>query len=96
MIPTGHCLLLLASVHDVMSLNRRLEGAGIATDMVPVPKELSSECGVALGLPEETLAAARELLDEKFTGSIRVFQREEGAFRLLAEWTTPAGREDGR
>ena len=55
----GHCLLLYHSIHDVMRAERALKQAGLWCDLIPTPRQLSSDCGMAL---EFECAAAEALL----------------------------------
>ncbi len=42
------CVFVLFSIHDVMKAETILKKEGILFDTVPVPKEISSDCGMAL------------------------------------------------
>jgi hypothetical protein len=42
------CILLLGSVHKVMKAEKVLKSANVSVDLVPVPREISSDCGVAI------------------------------------------------
>ncbi len=55
-------LLLFQSVHEVLAAERHLKEVIPEIDVVPVPKELSSNCGVALEVMLERLQATIELL----------------------------------
>ena len=41
-------LLGFDSIHDVLRAEKLLVGAGIACDMVPTPRDLSSNCGMSI------------------------------------------------
>ena len=56
-------LLLFNSVHEVLAAERRLGEIGAQIDVVPVPKELSSNCGVALEVAQEHLVESIDLLE---------------------------------
>ncbi len=43
-------LLLFASIHHVLAAEAALEAGGVEPDLVPVPKEISSDCGMAIAL----------------------------------------------
>jgi hypothetical protein len=58
-------LLLFNSVHEVLAAERRLRGIGTQIDVVPVPKELSSNCGVALEVVQKDLEAIADLLERE-------------------------------
>lgn len=59
MIVAGHCMLLYDSIHDVMRAEKALKQAGLWCDLVPTPRQLSSDCGMAIELE---CAAAEALL----------------------------------
>ncbi len=75
-------VLLFPSIHYVLKAEKRLKEAGLRTEMIPVPKELSSDCGMALTLQEEDWERARSLLSGKLSPE-RVFRREGGRYEAL-------------
>jgi hypothetical protein len=42
------CILLFRSVHQVMRAEKLLKGKGFEVSLIPVPREISSDCGVAI------------------------------------------------
>ena len=48
-----------AAIRAEKTLNR----AGLATKLVPTPREISSDCGIALNFPGNESARVRTLLD---------------------------------
>lgn len=60
MSTTPNCVLLFPSIHDVVRAERAFQRAGLWCDMVPVPRQLSSECGMALEVRAADLAAVEE------------------------------------
>lgn len=57
-------ILLFQSVHQVTRAERILKENGLVVDLVPVPREISSDCGVALELGSESKEKAIDLLRE--------------------------------
>jgi len=57
-------VFLFESVHRVMRAEKILKGKGIPTDLIPVPREINSDCGVAvevdIGLGEEAMRVFEE------------------------------------
>lgn len=57
-------VFLFESVHRVMKAEKLLKGKGIKVDLVPVPREINSDCGVAVevdaGIGEEVLLLLKE------------------------------------
>lgn len=58
------CVALCDSIHDVMRAEKLLKARGIWRDLVPTPRQLSSNCGMALALHEQDLSAALKLLED--------------------------------
>lgn len=54
-----HAVLICDSIHDVMKAERVVRNAGLWCDMVPAPRDLSSDCGMALGVRADEFAAAQ-------------------------------------
>lgn len=51
-------VLIFHSVHRVMRAEKILKGAGLNVRLVPVPRQLSSDCGLALVFPLSQRASA--------------------------------------
>jgi hypothetical protein len=53
------CVFLFESVHRVLKAEKLLKVEGIKVDLIPVPREINSDCGVAVevdaGVGEEVL-----------------------------------------
>ncbi len=58
-------LLTFASIHYVLKAEKIIKKQGLFTDMIPVPKEISSDCGMALLIYEKDLTEIKSLLNEK-------------------------------
>jgi len=48
-----HYILLFESVHKVMKAEKILRSEGIKHDIIPTPKEFSSDCGMSVRLSIE-------------------------------------------
>ncbi len=51
-------LLTFESIHRVLAAEKALLDARLAPDLVPVPKEISSDCGMAIAVPSADRSAA--------------------------------------
>jgi hypothetical protein len=51
-------IVLFPSVHEVFKAEKALKERGIRCDLVPVPKKISTSCGMAVELDED---GAREI-----------------------------------
>jgi hypothetical protein len=57
-------LLLFPSIHHVLAAEQALQGAGVVPDLVPVPKEISPLCGMAIAVaPSERPRALHTLAE---------------------------------
>ena len=61
--PTRTCLLFRSTSH-VMRAEKLLSGAGITARLVPVPRSLSSQCGVCLRMDNSVGAKARRVIED--------------------------------
>jgi hypothetical protein len=58
------CLYVFSSVHHVMKAEKLLKSRGLRIDLIPMPREISSDCGVAIELPLELHGDAWVFLNE--------------------------------
>ena len=75
------CILLFQSVHHVMKAEKVLKERGMAVDLIPVPREISSDCGVAIQVPWEVSEEALCFIGERGLPCVECYQRgEDGQF----------------
>ncbi len=58
-----YVVILLPSTSHAIRAEVVLKRAGIGCKMIPVPRHISSDCGVCIRIAREDKAAAREALD---------------------------------
>jgi hypothetical protein len=64
-------LLLFQSTHDVILAEKAIREQGIPRRVIPVPRSISSQCGMALEIALEDREKVVELLDSSvFPGGI--------------------------
>ena len=74
-------IFVFESVHRVMRAEKLLKGKGIKIDLIPVPREISSDCGVAIELSAESEEEAFHLLKENKVSILECYTRgQEGRF----------------
>ncbi|MDI6871975.1 MAG: DUF3343 domain-containing protein [Bacillota bacterium] len=56
-------LLLFPSIHYVLRAEKVLQRKGVAGGLVPVPHDVSTECGMAWSMPEEEISTALQALE---------------------------------
>ena len=80
------CVFLFESVHRVMGAEKILKEKGIEVDLIPVPREISSDCGVAVELSEESEEKALLILKEnKISITERYTKDSKGRFEKKKE-----------
>jgi hypothetical protein len=78
------CVILLESVHQVLRAEKLLKGKGMEVDLVPVPREIRSDCGVALELPLILKEEAILLIEGESISILGCYARlPEGGFKPL-------------
>lgn len=69
------CVFLFRSVHHVMKAEKLLKGRGIKIDLIPVPRDISSDCGVAVELSEDSESEALLILKENGLSVVECYAR---------------------
>jgi hypothetical protein len=57
---------LFQSVSHVMKAERMLQSEGLAIKIIPVPKSISSDCGVCIRFEEKLLDKIETILNDNF------------------------------
>lgn len=60
---TGHSVILFYSTSHAIRAEKILQKTGVQTKMIPVPRHLSSDCGVCVRIKQTDREAARQALD---------------------------------
>jgi hypothetical protein len=50
----NYIILLFESTHHVMKADQLLTAAGFVFDIIPTPRQFSSNCGLAVRIPKDT------------------------------------------
>ncbi len=72
------CVILLNSIHRVMKAEKLLKRRGLNVDIVPVPREISSDCGVAIEIPVEIEEQAFRILEEDRVAVTECYTHDAG------------------
>ena len=62
-----YSVILVQSTSHAIRAEKVLESAGIGCKLIPVPRQLSSDCGVALRVARRDRKAARQALESAGT-----------------------------
>jgi hypothetical protein len=60
-----YSVVLFHSITGALQAEKRLKGIGIATKLMPVPRQLSSDCGVCLRFRSEDEPEVKKALEEE-------------------------------
>ncbi len=55
-------ILIFRGTHQVLSAEKRLKAGGVAMRLIPVPRRLTSDCGLAIRILPAERDKAREVL----------------------------------
>ena len=73
---TMKCVFLFESVHRVMKAEKLLKGKGIKIDLIPVPREINSDCGVAVEVDAGITEKALLLLEESNIAVLECYTKD--------------------
>ncbi len=59
---TPEMILVFRGTHQVLSAEKQLRKGGVPMRLIPVPRHLTSECGLAIRIPLAERDRAREIL----------------------------------
>lgn len=59
----GYAVILVHSTSHAIHLEKLLGRRGVACKLIPVPRQVSSDCGVCIRIPLAQLGAARETVE---------------------------------
>jgi len=78
----ARCAVVLESIHYVMKGERLLKRAGIRIDVIPVPREISSDCGMALEFSCQDRRRVEDLLAEDEMAVVGIYRLRRGRYWL--------------
>jgi hypothetical protein len=79
------CLFVFSSVHQVMKAEKILKGRGYRVDLIPMPREISSDCGVAVELPFELHEEALVFLKESRLPILVSYAKRHGRYEKVEQ-----------
>ena len=62
--PSGRMVILVYSTSHAVAIEKLLKARGIEAAMVPVPRHLSSDCGICVRIPAAAAEQARACVEE--------------------------------
>lgn len=83
MVNEGDCVAIFHSVHRVMKAEKILTGQQMNVLLIPVPRQLSADCGMAIRYPYEHHSEIEQALAERLLAAAEVWQLRAGKYQLL-------------
>ena len=83
MVEEGDCVAIFQSIHKVMKAEKVLKGQGFKILLIPVPRQLTSDCGLAIRFTLELRTAVEAALAEAGLVIVELWQKRESAFQQL-------------
>ena len=76
-------LFLFPSIHFVLKAEKRLKEEGLPCEIIPVPKEIRSDCGMALLIPSAELPQVWKILKGVNLCPEEVYEKVERTYRRV-------------
>jgi len=83
MLQDGHLLAVFNSVHRVMQAEDLLKDAGIPILLIPAPRKLKTDCGMAIRFTQAELAVIENILKSKSLMPEYISCYENEAFTIV-------------
>lgn len=83
MVKEGDVVAIFHSIHRVMKAEKILKAAGKEILVIPVPRELTAECGLALRIPRWNLDEVLQLLADQDLVPSETHLRRGEAWQVL-------------
>jgi hypothetical protein len=78
-------ILIFRGTHQVLSAEKRLKGSGVPMRLIPVPRRLTSDCGLAIRIPFGHRDRARDILSRaRLLPRSAYLPREDGEYDLVS------------
>lgn len=83
MVREADLVAIFHSVHRVMKAEKLLKSAGLDILLIPVPRQLSSDCGLAIRYAPAIRAEVEGLLEREGLPAAEIYRRVDAGFELL-------------
>ena len=80
MVEEGDCVAIFHSIHRVMKAEKLLLSLAMDILLIPVPRRLSADCGMAIRFPSALLDDVRAALDDKAITIAEIWQMKDGEY----------------
>ncbi|MBE0598151.1 MAG: DUF3343 domain-containing protein [Desulfuromonadales bacterium] len=83
MVRENDLVAIFHSIHRVMQAEKALKLAGADFLLIPVPRQLASDCGLAIRYAPAERVRVEAVLQQENLQPVELFCREQGAYRRL-------------
>ena len=80
MVRENDFIAVFHSIHRVMKAEKILKGADVPIQLIPAPRQISSDCGLALRYTPDDAERVQDLLNGQGLPPSEVYQYQEGKF----------------
>ena len=84
LVNEGDCLAIFHSVHRVMKAEKILNGQKLDILLIPVPRQLSADCGMAIRYPCDIHTEVQQALAENRLPAAEIWLMRSGKYQFLA------------
>ncbi len=82
-------ILALPSIHYIMKLEKEALAQDIPVDLVPTPRQISSDCGMVVKIPGPILEKVLQLANSQGMPEGKLFRFEEPLYEFLQKTGPP-------
>ncbi len=83
MVFEGDCVAIFHSIHRVMKAEKILQNRGLDFLLIPVPRQLSADCGMAIRFSRTIQTAVENALSDGELAMSELWLMEGGTYRRL-------------
>jgi len=84
MVKENDYIAIFHSIHRVLKAEKILKQAGVDFLLIPVPRQLTADCGLALRFSPEAKAGLLKTLATADLPPTEMFQRSDGGYQEVA------------
>jgi len=82
-VEDGDVVAIFQSIHKVMKAEKILKGIPLEILLIPVPRQLTSDCGLAIRFSLELRSAVEDALSGAGLSIVELWQKCNGSFNQL-------------
>lgn len=82
----GCYVLILPSIHHILKVEKGAKSRSISVELIPTPRQISSDCGMAVELYPEVLERLLAMVTEINVPDWELYRREGGDYQLVREF----------